>query len=69
MKNPLIRLREIYNYLGDSERIVAEYLLAEPDAVLDHNIRELAAKLYVSPSVLQAPGFQRVSGIPTGSDL
>lgn len=52
MKNPLIRLREIYNYLGDSERIVAEYLLAEPDAVLDHNIRELAAKLYVSPSTI-----------------
>lgn len=52
MKNPLIRLREIYHSLGDSERIVAEYLLAEPEAVLDLNIRELAARLYVSPSTI-----------------
>lgn len=52
MKNPLIRLREIYHYLGDSERIVAEYLLAEPEAVMDNNIRELAARLYVSPSTI-----------------
>lgn len=52
MKNPLIRLRETYHYLSDSERIVAEYLLVEPEAVLNHNIRELAAKLYVSPSTI-----------------
>ena len=52
MKNPLIRLREIYHSLGDSERIVAEYLLDEPEVVLDLNIRELAARLYVSPSTI-----------------
>lgn len=52
MKNPLIRLREIYHYLSDSERVVAEYLLANPDVVLAKNIRDLAAKLYVSPSTI-----------------
>ncbi len=52
MKNPLIRLRDISKYLSDSERLVAEYLLGEPDAVMNHNIRELADKLYVSPSTI-----------------
>lgn len=52
MKNPLIRLREMHDYVGVSERTVAEYLLDHPNVVLDHNIREIAALIYVSPSTI-----------------
>lgn len=52
MKNPLIRLREIHEYIGNAERIVAEYLLKNPNEAMECNIRELAAKIYVSPSTI-----------------
>jgi len=52
MKNPLIRLRESRNFVGNAERTAAEYLLEHPGAVLDSNIRDLAAKIYVSPSTI-----------------
>lgn len=52
MKNPLIRLREIRNFVGNAERTVAEYLLQNPNEVMECNIRELAAKIYVSPSTI-----------------
>lgn len=50
MKNPMIRLREMYDFMGKTEHIVAEYLLENPRVVMDYNVRELAAKLYVSTS-------------------
>lgn len=52
MKNPLIRLREMHNYVGNAERIVAEYLMENPNSVLECNIRELADKIYVSPATV-----------------
>lgn len=52
MKNPMIRLREMHDFVGNSERIAVEYLLKNPGAVLDCNIRELAAKIYVSPATI-----------------
>lgn len=52
MKNPLIRLREMHNFVGNTERIVAEYLLENPGEVLHCTIRELAEKVYVSPATV-----------------
>ena len=52
MKNPLIRLREMRDFVGNAERIVAEYLLDNPNSVLECNIRELAEKIYVSPATI-----------------
>ena len=52
MKNPLVRIKELRHCMGESERIIADYLLDEPDAVLELNIRELAGKLYVSPATI-----------------
>lgn len=52
MKNPLIRLREMHDYVGSSERTVAKYLLDNPKEVMDSSIRELAEKIYVSPSTI-----------------
>lgn len=62
MKNPLIRLKEMQNGISGAERNVAEYLISKPDEVLECNIRELAAKIYVSPSTIvrlcQRLGFE-----------
>ena len=52
MKNPLVRIKELRHCMGESERIIADYLLDEPDAVLELNIRELAGTLYVSPATI-----------------
>lgn len=52
MKNPLIRLKELRSYVGNAERVVAEYLLENPNSVLDCNIRDIAARTYVSPSTV-----------------
>jgi len=52
MKNPLIRLREMHDYVGNAERIVAEQFLSNPTMILENNIRELAARIYVSPSTI-----------------
>lgn len=52
MKNPLIRLREMNDYVGNAERIVAEKFLSNPTMILENNIRELAARIYVSPSTI-----------------
>ena len=52
MKNPMIRLREMHDFVGNAERIVVEYLLDNPTVVLDSNIRDLAAKIYVSPATI-----------------
>lgn len=52
MKNPMIRLREMHDFTGNSERIVAEYLLENPSVVLESNIRQLAARIYVSPATI-----------------
>ena len=52
MKNPMIRLREMHDFVGNSERIAVEYLLENPGSVLENNIRELAAKIYVSPATI-----------------
>ena len=52
MKNPLIRLREMHDYVGNAERIVAEHFLADPNMILEYNIRELASRIYVSPSTI-----------------
>lgn len=48
----MIRLREMHNFVGNSERIVAEYLMENPDSVLECNIRELADRIYVSPATI-----------------
>lgn len=52
MKNPLVRIKELRHCMCESERIIADYLLDEPDAVLEHTIREMAAELYVSPATI-----------------
>lgn len=52
MKNPLIRLREMHDFVGNAERIVAEYLMNNPNSVLEYNIRDLAEKIYVSPATI-----------------
>lgn len=52
MKNPLIRLKEMRREISGAERNAAEYLLANSRDVLECNIRELAAKIYVSPSTI-----------------
>ncbi len=52
MKNPMIRLREMHDFVGNAERIVVEFLLDNPTVVLDSNIRDLAAKIYVSPATI-----------------
>lgn len=52
MKNPLVRIKELRNCMGESERIIADYLLDDPNAVLEFNIRELAGKLYVSSATI-----------------
>lgn len=52
MKNPMIRLREMHDFVGSSERIAVEYLLENPGSVLENNIRELAEKIYVSPATI-----------------
>lgn len=52
MKNPLVRIKELRSCMGESERMIADFLLDEPNVVLEYNIRELAAKLYVSPATI-----------------
>ncbi len=52
MKNPIIRLREMHDFVGNSERIVVEYLLENPSVVLENSIHELAEKIYVSPATI-----------------
>lgn len=52
MKNPLIRLRESRNFVGNAERIAAEYFLENPHTIMEMNIREMAARIYVSPSTI-----------------
>lgn len=50
--NPLVRMREIYDDLSNAEKIIAKHLLNEPTLVMQYTIRELAAKLYVSPATI-----------------
>lgn len=50
--NPLVRMREIYDDLSNAERNIAKHLLNEPTLVMQYTIRELAAKLYVSPATI-----------------
>ena len=61
-RNPLIRMREMYDSLSNSEKTVAKYILEDPSLVMQHNIRELAARLYVSPATVvrlsQTLGFK-----------
>lgn len=52
MKNPLIRLKEMQKEVSSAERNVAEYLISNPTEVLECNIRELAARIFVSPSTI-----------------
>lgn len=52
MKNPVARMKEARQYLGETERVVADFFLKEPDVVLKYNIRELAEKLYISPATI-----------------
>ena len=51
-RNPLIRMREMYDSLSNSEKTVAKYILEDPSLVMQYNIRELAARLYVSPATV-----------------
>ena len=44
-RNPLIRMREMYDSLSNSEKTVAKYILEDPSLVMQYNIRELAARL------------------------
>lgn len=61
-RNPLIRMREMYDSLSNSEKTVAKYILEDPSLVMQYNIRELAARLYVSPATVvrlsQTLGFK-----------
>lgn len=50
--NPLVRMREIYDGLSNAEKNIAKYLLNDPSLVMQYTIRELAAKLYVSPATI-----------------
>ncbi len=52
MKNPLLRLREMQGFIGSAEKIVAEYILNDPETVVHKSIRELAAETYVSPATI-----------------
>ena len=52
MKNPLVRMKELYHSMGESERAIAEYLLESPKVVLELSIRELASRLFVSPATI-----------------
>lgn len=52
MNNPLIRLREMQKEVSSTERNVAEYLISNPNEVHECTIRELAAKMFVSPSTI-----------------
>lgn len=50
--NPLVRMREIYDGLSNAEKNIAKHLLNDPSLVMQYTIRELAAKLYVSPATI-----------------
>lgn len=50
--NPLVRMRAMYDDLSNSEKNVVKYLLEDPALVMKYNIRELAAKFYVSPATI-----------------
>lgn len=51
-RNPLICMREMYENLSNSEKNVAKSLLENPALVVRYTIRELAARLYVSPATI-----------------
>lgn len=51
-KNPLLCMREMYESLSSSEKNIAKGLLEDPTLVVQYNIRELAARLYVSPATV-----------------
>lgn len=51
-KSPLVRIKALRHCMCESEHIVADFLLDQPDAVLDTNIKALAAKLHVSTATI-----------------
>ncbi len=51
-KNPLLCMREMFESLSSSEKNIAKGLLDDPTLVVQYNIRELAARLYVSPATV-----------------
>ncbi len=51
-RNPMVRMREMYDSLSSSEKHIAKCLLEEPALVTQHSIRDLANKLHASPSTI-----------------
>lgn len=51
-RNPMVRMREMYDSLSSSEKHVAKCLLEEPALVTRYSIRELAEWLHASPSTI-----------------
>ncbi|ESF30096.1 putative DNA-binding transcriptional regulator [Salmonella enterica subsp. enterica serovar Tennessee str. TXSC_TXSC08-21] len=68
--NCLIRIRQRYPDLAQSDRKLADYLLAQPDTARHLSSQQLAAEAGVSQSSVvkfaQKLGFKRVSGVETG---
>ncbi|VFS36042.1 transcriptional regulator [Salmonella enterica subsp. enterica serovar Typhimurium] len=69
--NCLIRIRQRYPDLAQSDRKLADYLLAQPDTARHLSSQQLAAEAGVSQSSVvkfaQKLGFKGVSGVETGS--
>lgn len=51
-RNPMVRMREMYDSLSSSEKHIAKCLLEEPTLVTRYSIRELAGRLHVSPATI-----------------
>lgn len=52
MKSALLRLRESRDSLSETERAVADYLLAHPQEAMELSIHEMAERSFSSPSTI-----------------
>lgn len=52
LKSALLRLREARNSLSETERAVADFLLADPQQAMELSIHELAQHSFSSPSTI-----------------